>query len=209
MVEHRDGRTTDTRQLILKEAERLYYAGGYDKISLQVIADQLGISKAALFHHFKNKQELFFEMLFHIVEHMRQMFAAAVEGSGLTTREKLTNIMVRWAHEPTFDVMRFLREDYYQLTPEQQREIGEAWFANTLTVVKGVFEEGIERGTLRPHNTTLSANLFLNMCILLPHPDNPMRQIMEHAHLKEYANDMLGMLLDGLTDREENAQKGK
>ena len=49
MVEHKDGRTTDTRQLILKEAERLYYVGGYEKISLQVVADQLGFSKAALF----------------------------------------------------------------------------------------------------------------------------------------------------------------
>lgn len=198
MAEHKDGRTTDTRQLILKAAERLYYVGGYEKISLQVVADQLGFSKAALFHHFKNKQELFFEMLFDIVENMRRMFADAVQDDNFSTRHKLSNIMLRWAHEPTFDVMRFLRQDYYQLTVEQQRTIGEAWHSRTLSVVKDVFVEGIERGELKPHDTLLSANLFLNMCILLPHPDNPLRQMMGHTNLVEHTNKMLNMLLDGL-----------
>ncbi len=202
MVEHKDGRTTDTRQLILKEAERLYYVGGYEKISLQVVADQLGFSKAALFHHFKNKQELFFEMLFHIVEDMRRMFAEAVKGEHISTREKLRNIMLRWSREPTFDVMRFLREDYFQLTVEQQRTIGEAWHMRTLSVIKDVFAEGIERGELKPHDTTLSANLFLNMCILLPHPDNPLRQVMGHTNLAEHTDKMLSMLLDGLAEHE-------
>ena len=201
-MEHKDGRTTETRQLIIKEAERLYYAGGYEKISLQVIANQLGISKAALFHHFKNKQELFFEMLFHIVESMRRMFAEAVQGEHISTREKLRKIMLRWSQEPTFDVMRFLREDYFQLTGEQQREIGEAWHMRTLSVVRDVFAEGIERGELKPHNTSLSANLFLNMCILLPHPDNPLRQVMGHTNLAEHTNTMLGMLLDGLAEHQ-------
>src|SRR5690349_19186241 len=47
-----DGRTTDTRAHIVREAERLYYQGGYAGIRLQTVADVLGLTKPALFHHF-------------------------------------------------------------------------------------------------------------------------------------------------------------
>jgi AcrR family transcriptional regulator len=65
-----DGRGSSTRLRILKEAARLYFAGGYENMSMQVLADQLQISKTAIFHHFKNKQELFFEMLLHLISRL-------------------------------------------------------------------------------------------------------------------------------------------
>src|SRR6185437_6301603 len=116
---HRDGRVTETRLLILKEAERLYYAGGYENINLQVIANQLTITKAALFHHFKNKQALFFEMLLALLEHMRKMFEAEIEVGDASVRARLGRLMVKLTLEPFFDVMRFQREEMRLLQPEQ------------------------------------------------------------------------------------------
>ncbi len=198
---HRDGRITDTRQLILKEAEKLYYAGGYEKISLQVIADHLDISKAALFHHFKNKRELFFEILLQILAHMREMFEASVSDDGLSTRVKLYLTMQRLTREPTFDVMRFHREDYAILEPEQQRIVNMRWHTDMFDIIQGIFKGGIQQGELRTHDVTLSTHLFLNMCILLPHADNPMRDEVGQDSQDTYINALLDVLLNGLNQK--------
>ena len=87
-----DGRVKDTRQRILREAERLYYQGGYAGISLQDLADTLDISKPALFHHFKSKQELFFETLLEMLESRRRLIEAAIR-AGDTTYARLRNIL--------------------------------------------------------------------------------------------------------------------
>lgn len=196
--QHRDGRTTDTRRLILKEAEKLYYAGGYEHISLQVIADSLNISKAALFHHFKNKRELFYEMVMMIIMHMRTMFEDIINEEGLSTHERLYLCMQRLSQEPTFDIMHFLREDYPRLEPEQQHKGNEIWSAFAVEMIQRIFKEGVERGELREHDLALSAALFLNSSLLLPHVDNPMGAAMNDVSRERYIRALLDMLLEGL-----------
>ena len=196
--QRRDGRTTDTRQLILKEAEKLYYAGGYDHISLQAIADNLQISKAALFHHFKNKRELFFEMLLMILAHMREMFESVINEEGLSTRQRLYLIMQRLAQESMFDMTRFQREEYPLLEPEQQHKIEKRWHTDMFDIVQKVFREGIERDELRVHDVALAAYLFLNMCLFLPYTNNPANIETRGSNRSEYINALLDMLLNGL-----------
>lgn len=172
--EQRDGRTTDTRRRIVQVAEELYYAGGYERINLQTIAERLGVSKTALFHHFKNKQELFYATLMAVGEHHYAMFAQAVAEGGPDVRSKLRNIMRRLADESPFDMMRFMRGEYALLTPEQQQAVGQAWQRGMFDVVRRVLDEGVARGELRPLDTTLLTFTFLHLCLLLQRGDAAM-----------------------------------
>ncbi|WP_223402127.1 TetR/AcrR family transcriptional regulator [Occultella gossypii] len=54
----RDGRTTDTRQRIESTALQLFVTKGFAATSLKDIADELGITKAALYYHFPAKADL-------------------------------------------------------------------------------------------------------------------------------------------------------
>ena len=47
-----------TRQQILETARRLFAERGYDATSLQMIADEMGLTKAAVYYHFRAKSEL-------------------------------------------------------------------------------------------------------------------------------------------------------
>jgi AcrR family transcriptional regulator len=49
----------DTRQRILDVALDLFTEQGYDGTSLREIADQLGITKAALYYYFESKEDIF------------------------------------------------------------------------------------------------------------------------------------------------------
>ncbi|MHA6762299.1 TetR/AcrR family transcriptional regulator [Streptacidiphilus sp. PAMC 29251] len=48
----------DTRARILDVALELFAEHGYDKTSLREIADRLGVTKAALYYHFRTKEDI-------------------------------------------------------------------------------------------------------------------------------------------------------
>ena len=53
----------DTRAQILDAARELFVEQGYDKTSLREVADSVGVTKAALYYHFRSKEDLFVALL--------------------------------------------------------------------------------------------------------------------------------------------------
>ena len=49
---------SSTRERILDVALELFGAQGYDGTSLRQIAEQLGVTKAALYYHFESKEDI-------------------------------------------------------------------------------------------------------------------------------------------------------
>ncbi len=49
---------SDSRRLIVEAALELFRDNGVDATSLQMIADKLGVTKAAIYYHFKTKDEI-------------------------------------------------------------------------------------------------------------------------------------------------------
>ncbi len=64
-------REKNTKERILEEALKLFSQSGYMGTSMNDIAVELGVTKAALYKHYKSKQEI----LESIVERMNQMDA--------------------------------------------------------------------------------------------------------------------------------------
>ncbi|MGN0542093.1 MAG: TetR/AcrR family transcriptional regulator [Acutalibacteraceae bacterium] len=61
----------DTKEEILMTALRLFAKDGYEAVSVSTIAGELGITKGALYKHYKNKRDIFDS----IVERMYQIDA--------------------------------------------------------------------------------------------------------------------------------------
>src|ERR1700755_21707 len=59
MTEHHEGRGRgDTRARIKQVAVELFTEQGYEKTSLREIAERLDVTKAALYYHFKSKEDI-------------------------------------------------------------------------------------------------------------------------------------------------------
>ena len=75
---------TNTKEKILVAALRLFAVNGYEAVSVNQIAGELGITKGALYKHYKNKRDIFnciFEYVCRLdVEHSRK---SGVPGTGL------------------------------------------------------------------------------------------------------------------------------
>lgn len=61
----------DTKENILMTALRLFAQNGYEAVSVSTIAGELGVTKGALYKHYKNKRDIFNS----IVERMYQIDA--------------------------------------------------------------------------------------------------------------------------------------
>ena len=76
---------SDTRQRILDVALDLFTEQGYDGTSLREIAEQLGVTKAALYYHFESKEDIL--MALHMRLHDFGREALMLIGEGPVTLE--------------------------------------------------------------------------------------------------------------------------
>lgn len=67
----------DKRQAILDRSAELFSAHGYDRASMNKIAEACGVSKANLYHYYKDKEGLLFDVIrFHLEELLEVVEAA-------------------------------------------------------------------------------------------------------------------------------------
>jgi AcrR family transcriptional regulator len=72
-----DGAETDTRTRIQQIALELFTESGYEATSLREIAERLGVTKAALYYHFKTKDEILDSLVNDRVERVGELIAWA------------------------------------------------------------------------------------------------------------------------------------
>src|SRR6478609_726106 len=69
--------TTDTRTRLIDVAIDLFTRHGYAGTSLQMIADKLGFTKAAIYHHFRTREQLLTAVLEPILDELRSIVESA------------------------------------------------------------------------------------------------------------------------------------
>ncbi|GAA3612545.1 TetR/AcrR family transcriptional regulator [Nonomuraea rosea] len=67
----------DTRQRLIDVAVRLFTRRSFAGTSLQMIADELGITKAAVYHHFRTREELLTAVVEPVLRHLRVVIDTA------------------------------------------------------------------------------------------------------------------------------------
>jgi AcrR family transcriptional regulator len=72
--------TPDTRQRILDVALDLFIEQGFDGTSLRQIAEQLGVTKAALYYHFESKDDILMALHLRLHEFGRESLRRMGEG---------------------------------------------------------------------------------------------------------------------------------
>ena len=83
----------ETVNLILDVAGRLFMEKGYEHTSIQDIIDNLGgLSKGAIYHHFKSKEEILDAVTDRIMEESNRKLTGIQERKDLNGIEKLRSL---------------------------------------------------------------------------------------------------------------------
>ena len=161
-----------SREKILDVAEALFARRGFAGVGLREVADRVGLGKSSLFHHFRNKVQLYLEVLLRVLgridERMRPALAAP--GPPLERLDRgLDALIDALAEHPATArlLLRGLVEDEAfpaDLGPEG--DTVERRIAELLGGIQGLLREGIEQGAFRrvsiPHTmqTLIGATVY-------------------------------------------------
>ncbi len=100
---------TDTRERLVCAAFDLFFRKGYKDVSLQDIADAVGVTKGGFFHYFKTKDELFLATMEACYLSFMDGLVADLEKTELPLDEKL-ELMVKLYYDEFASMMS--REGY-------------------------------------------------------------------------------------------------
>jgi AcrR family transcriptional regulator len=105
--------TGDTRSRIQAVALELFTEHGYEKTSLREIAERLGVTKAALYYHFKSKDEIVSSFVEDRLRMMDELikWAQAQEPTAETRREVLSRYADDLFGNERSSVMRFFEQN--------------------------------------------------------------------------------------------------
>ena len=106
-----DERRTDTREQIRRLALELFAERGYDGTSLREIADRLGITKAAVYYHFKTKEEILASLVGDFFGEVDELVSwAQQQPATVTTREQVLRRYQALLGERATEWAQFLQE---------------------------------------------------------------------------------------------------
>jgi len=185
------------RRAALRVAARIFNEKGYHATSLDEIADEIGVTKTALYYYFKNKEQLLYDCL-RLTYNCGQNARLEAEKADGTAFEKLQllykrfmeNLMVERGAYTTMANIRALPE-------EQQAELLERR-RNLDRYSRMLIEKAIEEGALRPVDVRLTSNFFLgavNWILRWHTEDDAMSPEEVSAHF-------LDLFMNGIVNRE-------
>ena len=123
---------------------------GYQNTSALMLADAAGISKALVFHHFKNKKELYLSVLARCFERAGQEMrvAALPEYPDFFTAMREFSVTKLTYYQQNPDVYRVVREAI-QATPDDLKADIQARYGDLITATDTVWENLFEKVPLR------------------------------------------------------------
>lgn len=160
----------ETVNLILDVAMRLFLEKGYEHTSIQEIINNLGgLSKGAIYHHFKSKEDILVAVTDRMTEESNKMLAGIRDRTDLTGSEKLKMIFKesigRSAMDNIFEVAPDLGNNPRLLYSMFRDTVDEVAPSYILPIIK----QGIKDGTIwtdYPEELAelilLAANIWMN-----------------------------------------------
>ncbi|MGI5329358.1 TetR/AcrR family transcriptional regulator [Actinomadura nitritigenes] len=163
------GRSTARRTLVVRElletAARLFAERGYERTTLQDVAEAVGVSRSSLYHYVSSKEDLLSMLVEGWSRALADRFAEVRARADLSPEAKLRifadTIVRQRAESPAqFRVL----DQAEPLLPQPLREQHRQARHDVLDEVRGVIEAGVESGDFRPLDPRTAALSVLGMC---------------------------------------------
>jgi AcrR family transcriptional regulator len=151
------------RERILREAYDKFIESGFAAVSMQQIADGAGVNKATLYHHFRDKEDLFFEVVRLGFTRADASMAAAIR-SGDTLRDKLLALAGYFFGSERSDLNRLSGDMHQHIARERHATIWKD-FRPSWTYLETPIRQGIVRGEIAPVDPGVAARVCFTALI--------------------------------------------
>lgn len=145
-----------TKDLIVRNALKLFAEKGFAAVSMRDLAEAVGISASTIYHYYESKQVLFRDMIRRTEEltaRARDSFMRVLDSAGKVEREPFIHAGVMFAtaylrHEQIDPLLRMLESERYH-DPAAEETWRKLVFTAPIDHETKVFEMLAERGEIR------------------------------------------------------------
>lgn len=196
---------SDTKERILMTALRLFARDGYEAVSVSMIAGELGMTKGALYKHYKNKRDIFDSIVQRMVqvdaqqaakcEVPEQSFADAPDTYGKTTMKQLERFCLEqlsfWTEDDfASNFRKMLILEQYR-SEEMAKLYSECLTDGPISYTADIFREMMAAGVLHENDPQQLAMEFYAPLYLLIHrfdrtKDREHSQVMLRSHIERF-----------------------
>ena len=139
----------DLRRQILSTAKSLFIRQGYPGLSMREIAEALGVSKPALYYHFKDKEELFLATLEDYLDEMEALLDR-LQAEPVSCPEKIRHFVEAILAQPTEEcaLIRLASQEMGHVSPQARKRFEKVYQAKFIGKVESILAAGMEQGEL-------------------------------------------------------------
>ena len=209
----------ETVNLILDVAFRLFMEKGFEYTSIQDIINNLGgLSKGAIYHHFKSKEDILVAVTERMTAESNQMLAAIRDRTDLSGKEKLKTIFKE-------SIQRPVQNDIFTAAPNfhNNPKLLFSLLHDTIeeaapNYIAPIIRQGISDGSIQTDHPEqlaelilLAANVWMNPMILDSSEEESYRKFIVFSHmLQGFGLDIVDKeMLDRLQELTSIYQKNK
>jgi len=157
------GRERGRRDEIIRVAALLFLESGYRGASMETIAERVGIAKPTLYHYFKRKEDILYEIhklfVLPLLEH-QQGYADRRLPPDDQLRRAVRDMLAAMRDEPGY--IRSVIEHGRELGEERDREFRDISRKHRLLLEEAV-RDGIAKGMFREVDPTIAAYAVLGV----------------------------------------------
>lgn len=152
------------RETILENAKCLFIEHGYHGLSMREIAERAGVSKPALYYHFKDKEELFCAVLNDGLEEIGKAIDL-INGNQISVQEKMCLFMEYVLTQPADQrsIIRLGTQEISQLSPSSRQIFAEAYHYQFIGKLKELIQRGIQNGEFRQMDADIATWALLGL----------------------------------------------
>ncbi|NIZ08045.1 TetR/AcrR family transcriptional regulator [Pseudooceanicola sp. HF7] len=149
------------RRAALRIASRRFNEKGYHATSLDEIADEIGVTKTALYYYFRNKEELLYDCL-QVTFLCGETARTKAEQSGGSALDRFANFYREFITRTLVENGAFLTRPNILALPEGLRSDITSREEALQTYISGLLSDAAAEGSLRNIDTNAAGSFFLN-----------------------------------------------
>lgn len=162
----REQQKNETRGRVVEAARELFKERGYEAATIRDIAKRAGVAPGSVFTTFESKAELLQEIIFHRYEETLDAVRAAAWPSQSTLERLAAGFRAVYALESR--ELRLLAETIgaswtWSVHADQENR---ARIAPLIEIIRGIVEDGVKSGELRPNLDVLLVTDVIFSCYL-------------------------------------------
>lgn len=188
---------------ILEAAVKLFSGRGYDAVSMRGVAEEAGVSKANIYHHFKSKESLYQAIVYASAVELSGMVSELADSTGPFDLRVLSFARRHLEHmEENALSSRVILREAFSGNEERSKMLVNEVFGEIFVRMVNIFKAGQQAGALRPElDPALCATLLIGADVFFFQAREILRHLPGAGFARQpasFSEQMVDVLLKGM-----------